>query len=161
MYLQTRKGAHMNIAWDQFTPLMSLAGGVLIGVAAALFVLGSGRIAGVAGILGAAWQAALRRQSLAQHAMRWAFVVGLLVSPWVWSLFAPLPRPSIDVGPLALIGAGLLVGFGVRMGNGCTSGHGVCGLARLSPRSLVSVLVFMGAGFATVYLLRHVIGGAA
>ena len=151
----------MNIAWDQFTPLMSLAGGVLIGAAAALFVLGSGRIAGIAGLLGAAWHGVLRRQPIAQHGARWAFVAGLLVSPWLWSLFAPLPLSSVDVGPLALIGAGLLVGFGVRMGNGCTSGHGVCGLARLSPRSFVSVLVFMGAGFATVYVLRHVAGGAA
>lgn len=150
----------MNIAWDQFTPFMSLTGGVLIGLAAALFVLGSGRIAGVAGILGAAWHAALRRQPPAQHGARWAFVAGLLVSPWLWSLFAPLPRSSVDIGPLALIGAGLLVGFGARMGNGCTSGHGVCGVARLSPRSLVSVLAFTGAGFAAVYVLRHVVGSA-
>jgi uncharacterized membrane protein YedE/YeeE len=149
----------MSIAWDQFTPFMSLAGGALIGLAAALFVLGSGRIAGVAGVLGSAWQALLHREPLARHGVRWAFVTGLLASPWLWSLFAPLPHASVDVGPLALIGGGLLVGFGVRLGNGCTSGHGVCGLARLSPRSLASVLVFMGAGFATVYGLRHLIGG--
>jgi uncharacterized protein len=151
----------MSIDWDRFTPFMSLAGGMLIGLAAALFVLGSGRIAGVAGILGVAWHAALRRQALAPHGPRWAFVAGLLAAPWLWSLFAALPRSSVDVGPFTLIAAGLLVGLGVRMGNGCTSGHGVCGLARLSPRSLVSVLVFMGAGFATVYVLRHLIGGVA
>jgi len=151
----------MNIAWDQFTPFMSLAGGVLIGLAAALYVLGSGRIAGVAGVLGSAWQGVLNREPLARHGVRWAFVAGLLASPWLWSLLAPLPRSSVDVGPLALVGAGLLVGFGVRLGNGCTSGHGVCGLARLSPRSLVSVLAFMGAGFAVVYLLRHAVAGTS
>ncbi len=149
----------MNIDWDHFTPFSSLVGGMLVGLAAALFVLGSGRIAGVAGILGGAWQGVLRRERIARHGVRWAFVAGLLASPWLWSLLAPLPRSSVDVGPLVLIGAGLLVGFGARLGNGCTSGHGVCGIARLSPRSFASVLVFTGAGFGVVYLLRHAVAG--
>ena len=85
------------------------------------------------------------------------FVLGLLVAPWCWRLVAPLPSATVDVGPLGLVVAGLLVGVGVRMGNGCTSGHGVCGLSRLSLRSLVNVLAFMGAGFVTVFVLRHVL----
>jgi len=86
---------------------------------------------------------------------RLLFILGLLLAPWVWRVFAALPQASVDVGWPGLIAAGLLVGIGSRLGNGCTSGHGVCGLSRLSLRSLVNVLVFMGAGFATVFLLRH------
>jgi hypothetical protein len=88
---------------------------------------------------------------------RLLFIVGLLLSPWVWRLFAPLPTATVDVGVVGLVVAGLLVGIGARMGNGCTSGHGVCGLSRLSPRSLVNVLAFMGAGVAAVFVLRHVL----
>ena len=148
----------MTIAWTTFTPWASLAGGLLVGLAASIFILGSGRIAGVAGVVGGALQGALHRVPIGRDAVRWAFIAGLIVSAWLWSLFAPLPKASIDVGPIGIVAAGLLVGIGVRMGNGCTSGHGVCGLSRLSLRSLVNVLAFMGAGVVTVFLLRHVLG---
>lgn len=150
----------MNIAWDQFTPWSSLVGGLLVGLAAAIFVLGNGRVAGIAGIVGGALQSVWRRRPLAGQGVRFAFIAGLLAAPWVWRLFAPLPGASVDVGPVALVAAGVLVGFGVRMGNGCTSGHGVCGLSRLSPRSMVNTLAFMTAGFAMVFVLRH-LGSAA
>ena len=108
------------------------------------------------GIVGGAQQALLGGQGLRNNAVRWLFLAGLVAAPWIWRLFAPLPVTRIDVGWLAVIAAGLLVGIGVRMGNGCTSGHGVCGLSRLSLRSLVNVLAFMGAGVVTVTPLRLV-----
>jgi uncharacterized protein len=146
----------MHLDWNAFTPWASLAGGVTIGLAAALYVLGVGRIAGIAGIVAGALQS-LRgrgRGGAAGNAVSWIFLLGLALAPWAWRLVAPLPAVRIDVGALGLIGAGVLTGFGVRMGNGCTSGHGVCGLSRLSLRSLVNVLAFMGAGVATVFVLR-------
>jgi len=145
----------MTIAWNLFTPWSALLGGLLIGLATALYLLGNGRVAGITGIVASPLRALLSRSSLAPEVPRLVFIVGLLLAPWLWRLFAPLPAAAVDVGPLALLGAGLLVGVGTRMANGCTSGHGVCGLSRFSPRSLVNVLAFMGAGFATVYLLRH------
>lgn len=145
----------MSIAWDSFTPWASLAGGLAIGGAAALYLLGNGRIAGIAGIVATVLRALPSRERLVRQRVALAFIAGLLLAPWVWRLFAPWPALSVDVGPGALVVAGLLVGIGVRMGNGCTSGHGVCGLGRLSRRSLVNVLAFMGAGFATVFVLRH------
>ena len=147
----------MNIAWAHFTPWASLAGGLVIGLATALYLFGNGRIAGIAGILGSPLQALLSGNSLRRQASRLCFLLGLLLAPWGWRLVAPLPAMAVDVGPAGLVVAGLLVGVGVRMGNGCTSGHGVCGLSRLSLRSLVNVLAFMGAGFVTVFVLRHVI----
>jgi uncharacterized protein len=132
----------MTIAWSEFTPWSALAGGVVIGVAAAMFVLLNGRIAGISGVM--AWRA--------------AFVLGLVGASAVYALFATLPLPQIDAPFGVLIAAGLLVGVGTRYGSGCTSGHGVCGLARLSPRSLVATGVFMAAGFATVFVVRHVLG---
>ena len=144
----------MTVDWNHFTPWTSLAGGVVIGLATLLFVLGNGRIAGIAGIVGGALQALLGGQALRNNAVRWLFLAGLVAAPWIWRLFAPLPVTRVDVGWLAVITAGLLVGIGVRMGNGCTSGHGVCGLSRLSLRSLANVLAFMGAGVVTVTLLR-------
>jgi uncharacterized membrane protein YedE/YeeE len=147
----------MTIDWNAFTPWSALAGGVLIGLASALFVLGNGRIAGIAGIVGGPLRALLHGDSLAPERIRLLFIGGLLVAPWLWTLVAPLPPVRVDVGWMALVAAGLLVGVGVRMGSGCTSGHGVCGLSRWSPRSLVNVLAFMGAGFATVYVIRHLI----
>jgi len=147
----------MTIDWTAFTPWSALAGGLLIGLASALFVLGNGRIAGIAGIVGSPLRALLAGASLAPERTRLLFIGGLLVAPWLWTQVAPLPPVRVDVGWLALVAAGLLVGVGVRMGNGCTSGHGVCGLSRFSLRSLANVLAFMGAGFATVYLIRHVI----
>lgn len=145
----------MTIDWNHFTPWTSLAGGLVIGLASLLFVLGNGRIAGIAGIVGGALQALLGGQGLRNNSVRWLFLAGLVAAPWVWRLFAPLPQARVDVGWLAVIAAGLLVGIGVRMGNGCTSGHGVCGLSRRSPRSLANVLAFMGAGVVTVTLLRQ------
>ncbi|WIT14272.1 YeeE/YedE thiosulfate transporter family protein [Paucibacter sediminis] len=145
----------MTIAWNLFTPWSALLGGLLIGLATALYLLGNGRVAGITGIVASPLRALLSRSSLAPEVPRLVFIAGLLLAPWLWRLFAPLPAAAVDVGPLALLGAGLLVGVGTRMANGCTSGHGVCGLSRFSPRSLVNVLAFMGAGFATVYLLRH------
>ena len=143
----------MAIDWVAFTPWSSLTGGVLIGIAAAMLLLFNGRIAGISGILGG-----LLKPVRDDVGWRVAFLVGLLAAPFVYALFVTLPRPQIDASYGALILAGLLVGVGTRYGGGCTSGHGVCGLSRLSLRSLVATLAFMGAGFATVYLTRHVFG---
>ncbi len=143
----------MTIAWADFTPWSALAGGVLIGLAAAMFVLLNGRIAGISGVIGG-----LFKPTSGDVAWRAAFVIGLVGAPLIYGLFAALPLPRIDASFGALIGAGLLVGVGTRFGAGCTSGHGVCGLARLSPRSLVATAAFMGAGFATVFVTRHVFG---
>jgi uncharacterized protein len=140
----------MSIAWSQFTPYASLAGGVLIGLAAALLLLMNGRIAGISGIVGG-----LLRPVKGDIAWRLAFVFGLAASPAAYALFAPMPAAQIDAGSGALVLAGLLVGVGTRYGSGCTSGHGVCGLSRLSPRSAAATATFMAAGFVTVYLLRH------
>jgi len=145
----------MAIDWNAFTPWTSLIGGLLIGLASALFMLGSGRVAGIAGIVAGPLRALTSAASLRPHRTRLLFIGGLLISPWLWILFSPLPAIRIDVGWASLAVAGLLVGVGVRMGNGCTSGHGVCGLSRLSARSLVNVMVFMDAGIATVYVMRH------
>ena len=147
----------MTVAWHLFTPWAALAGGLLIGLASALYVLGNGRIAGIAGIVASPLRGLSSGASLMPERNRMLFIGGLLLAPWVWRLFAPLPAVSVDVGTLGLVAAGLLVGFGARMGNGCTSGHGVCGLSRLSLRSLANVLAFMGAGGITVFLLRHVL----
>jgi uncharacterized protein len=146
----------MTIAWNVFTPWSALVGGLLIGLATALHVLGNGRVAGIAGIVASPLRALLGGASLVPERTRLFFIGGLLLAPWVWWLFAPLPVATVDVGTLGLVAAGLFVGVGVRMGNGCTSGHGVCGLSRFSLRSLVNVLAFMGAGVATVTVLRHV-----
>lgn len=143
----------MNIDWNAFTPYASLAGGVLIGVAAALFVLLNGRIAGISGIVGG-----LLKPMKGDVSWRVAFVVGLVSAPVVYGLYTSVPRPQIDAGWTALLLAGLLVGVGTRYGSGCTSGHGVCGLARRSPRSLVATATFMAAGFATVFVIRHLLG---
>ena len=146
----------MSIDWNAFTPWYSLLGGVLIGLSAAIFLLGNGRIAGIAGIVASPLQALTSGRSLGPELTRLAFIGGLLVAPWLWRLFAPLPAMRVDVGIPGLVVAGLLVGVGVRMANGCTSGHGVCGLSRFSLRSLVNVLAFMGAGVIAVFVLRHV-----
>ena len=147
----------MNIDFANFTPWASLAGGLVIGLAAAIYLLANGRVAGIAGIVASPLRALLVGKSLAPDINRLLFILGLLVAPWVWRVFAPMPAASVDVGTAGLVAAGLLVGVGVRMGNGCTSGHGVCGLSRFSGRSLVNVLAFMGAGFVMVFVLRHVL----
>lgn len=143
----------MTLDMNAFTPWSALAGGVLIGLAAAMFVLLNGRIAGISGVLGG-----LLTPSRGDVAWRAAFVLGIVAAPWAHSIFAAWPQPQIDAGDGALVVAGLLVGIGTRYGSGCTSGHGVCGLSRLSPRSLAATAAFMGAGFATVYVIRHLSG---
>ena len=143
----------MTLDWNAFTPWASLAGGVTIGIAAAMFIVLNGRIAGISGILGG-----LLRPVSGDVAWRVAFVAGLVGAPVVYALFAQLPQPRIDAGSGALVLAGLLVGIGTRYGSGCTSGHGVCGISRFSPRSLVATAAFMLAGFATVFIVRHVVG---
>ena len=147
----------MTIDWNAFAPWSALTGGLLIGLASALYILGSGRVAGIAGIVASPLRAVLSGKSLAPERNRLTFIGGLLLAPWLWRLAAPLPGVEVDVGGLGIVAAGLLVGVGVRMGNGCTSGHGVCGLGRFSLRSLANVLAFMGAGFATVFVLRHLL----
>jgi uncharacterized membrane protein YedE/YeeE len=143
----------MNLDWNAFTPLSSLVGGVLIGLAAALLVLLDGRIAGISGIVGG-----LLRPVRGEVGWRVAFVLGLLLAPTVYRLVAALAPPRFDAGWSELLVAGVLVGLGTRYGSGCTSGHGVCGLSRLSPRSLAATVSFMAAGFVTVFVLRHLIG---
>ncbi len=144
----------MTIDWINFTPWQSLAGGLLIGIAASLLILADGRIAGISGII-----AGILRAEKGETAWRVAFVAGLVVSPWLYSLFIPLPEFHFDSVSWALLGpAGLLVGFGSRLGSGCTSGHGVCGLSRLSKRSLVATILFIVSGAITVWIVRHCLG---
>ena len=143
----------MTIDWPSFTPGAAMAGGAVIGLAAAMLVLVNGRIAGISGIVGG-----LLRPKQGDTAWRIAFVLGMLAAPVAWMLAAPLPAIRIQANWAELALAGLLVGIGTRLGSGCTSGHGVCGLSRLSPRSLVATVVFMVAGFATVFVLRHGFG---
>ncbi len=141
----------MTIDWTNFTPLTALLGGLLIGAAAAALLLLNGRILGVSGIAGG-----LLQPRAGDTGWRAAFVAGLLVPPLALALSGTMDAPKFD-GPLLLIAAaGLLVGFGSRMGSGCTSGHGICGMARLSKRSLVATACFLLTGFVTVYLTRHV-----
>ena len=140
----------MTIDWANFTPWASLAGGALIGLAASVLVLLNERIAGVSGILGG-----LLRPSAGEVSWRLAFIAGLVVSPLAYVAYAALPPIAIEAGYPLLVGAGLAVGLGTRYAGGCTSGHGVCGLSRFSPRSLVATLAFMAAGFVTVFLARH------
>ncbi|PQA82548.1 YeeE/YedE [Limnohabitans sp. TS-CS-82] len=145
----------MQIDWIHFTPWMSLAGGVLLGLASAMFILLNGRILGISGILGGLIAPKVRDAS-----WRIAFVLGLFASPLVVRLWLPadwFSAPRIDAGWATVVIAGLMVGLGTRYGAGCTSGHGICGLSRLSPRSLVATLSFMAAGFATVFVIRHII----
>lgn len=140
----------------EFTPLAALLGGALIGIAATLLYVALGRIAGISGMLNQALEQSSGRS------WRLAFLASLVLGAWLWFAFGnDVPAPRRDFPIVGLIIAGLLVGFGTRLGNGCTSGHGICGLARLSRRSLVAVMVFMGCAMLTVFVLRHVIGVAA
>jgi uncharacterized membrane protein YedE/YeeE len=143
----------MTIDWNSFTPWASLAGGVIIGIAAAMFILLNGRIAGISGVLGG-----LLKPVRGDISWRVAFIAGLVGAPLLYALVMELPRPQIDAGYAGLVAAGLIVGVGTRYGSGCTSGHGVCGISRLSPRSLVATAAFMLAGFVTVFIVRHLIG---
>jgi uncharacterized membrane protein YedE/YeeE len=145
----------MNIDWAHFTPWSSLSGGIILGVASALFILINGRGLGISGILGG-----LLPPKAGDTFWRLAFLAGMFASPWIFNLLAPaelITAPEIDADLVMLIIAGLLVGIGTRYGSGCTSGHGVCGLSRMSPRSLVATLSFMAAGFLTVYVVRHIL----
>lgn len=143
----------MLIDWNNFTPWTALAGGALIGLASAIFVLFNGRIAGISGIIGG-----LIKPRLHDTSWRIAFIAGLVLAPLIWQLFAALPNIQIDSSTSVTIAAGLITGFGTRYGSGCTSGHGVCGISRLSPRAMVATLIFMSFGFLTVYISRHLLG---
>ena len=141
----------MTIDWTSFTPGPALAGGIILGIAAALYVLINGSILGVSGILGG-----LIGPNRTDWLRRASFVLGLLTTPlWGKYLFQMRTTAVIDADYLTLFIAGLLVGFGARYGSGCTSGHGICGLSRLSPRSLLATLTFMCCGFLVVFLIRH------
>ncbi len=142
----------MSLDWTHFTPWTSFAGGILIGVAAAMLVLLNGRIAGISGIVGG-----LLTPRRADIGWRLAFVAGLFAAPLLMLLFGQAVAPRIDAGFGMLVAAGLLVGIGTSYGSGCTSGHGVCGLSRLSPRSLAATAAFMLAGIATVFVARHLV----
>jgi uncharacterized membrane protein YedE/YeeE len=143
------------IDWAHFTPWSALAGGALIGLSAGLFAVLAGRVAGISGLLGELFKSAgWKGEGL-------FFLLGILVAPLLWAALRPLPEIHFEAGWMPLVVAGLLVGVGSRIGSGCTSGHGVCGLSRLSGRSLVATLCFMGTGFASVFVVRHLLGGGA
>ena len=145
----------MNLDWAHFTPWASLTGGIVLGIASAIFILVNGRILGISGILGG-----LLPPKVGDTIWRIAFLLGFAAAPTVFHALVPaqyIVAPSIDATELMVVVAGLLVGIGTRYASGCTSGHGVCGLSRLSPRSLVATASFMGAGIATVYVMRHVL----
>ena len=141
----------IQIDWQAFTPI-SLVGGLMLGVATAILLLGIGRIAGISGIFSSLLKP--------KHVEMWQvlFIAGLIVSPLLYRLVKPLSVLEISTSIPLLIAAGLLVGFGTRLGSGCTSGHGICGNARLSPRSMAATATFMLFGIVTVYLGRHVLG---
>lgn len=144
----------MHINWSAFTPETALLGGIILGFATILLMAFNGRIAGISGILGniLPWQSN-------ESGWRLAFIAGLLLAGFVWQLFSPLPNIVLDVNNNGiLILAGLLIGFGASLSSGCTSGHGICGLSRLSGRSLVATLSFMLAAGITVYISRHILG---
>jgi uncharacterized protein len=142
----------MTLDWTHFTPWSSLAGGLLIGLAASALVLGAGRILGASGIVGG-----LIDPRPGDVAWRLWLIAGLLLAPGVLSLLSLAKTPTIATPAPLLVVAGLLVGLGARLGSGCTSGHGVCGIARLSPRSMLATGLFMLAGLVTVFFVRHVL----
>ncbi|QWD84281.1 YeeE/YedE family protein [Polynucleobacter sp. MWH-P3-07-1] len=143
----------MHIDWLAFTPGPSLLGGVLLGIATSAYVLLHGRILGISGIIGG-----LLRPVKQMWIWRIVLLLGILSSPLLAIFLLDMyPVQIIDAGWPAVILAGLLVGFGAQYGSGCTSGHGICGLSRLSPRSLVAIISFMFSGFVIVYVLRHLL----
>lgn len=144
----------IEVAWQNFTPWSALLGGIIIGLSAAAFILLNGRIAGISGILGGLL-APKKRDVL----WRIAFLAGMIAAPLTWMMTAELPAIEIKASYPILVVSGLLVGIGTRYGSGCTSGHGVCGLSRLSGRSLVATVTFMAVGFVTVYIVRHLVTG--
>ena len=139
----------MRIDWSHFTPLESLGGGLLIGLAAAAFMIVHGRIMGVSGILGG-----IVRPLKGDFLWRATFMLGLIAAPFIARLVGLLPEAQIEGSLVQLVIAGLLVGIGTALGSGCTSGHGVCGIARLSPRSIVATILFVGSGMVTVWAIR-------
>lgn len=143
----------MTIDWAAFTPYSALTGGALIGMAAAMLIVGIGRVAGISGVVGGLFSGSHH------ESWRWYFIAGLMLSSWIYRLFAHLPVVEVSENLVVLIIGGLLVGVGTRWGSGCTSGHGVCGLSALSVRSLMATLSFMAAGFFTVYIVKHLLGG--
>ena len=143
----------MTIDWASFTPWSSLTGGALIGLAATMFILLNGRIAGISGVVGG-----LLRPEHGDVFWRVSFIAGLVIAPILFEAVYELPDIEMGASTLTLIAAGLLVGIGTRYGSGCTSGHGVCGLSRRSPRSLVATVAFMASGFLTVFVIRHLLG---
>lgn len=142
----------MHLDWNQLSPISSSLGGILIGFAAVLLFAGIGRIAGITGIV-----AGMLKTPTQAQLWRYAFVAGLLISPLIYTVFATLPVAEVEGNWKTLAASGLLVGVGTRLSNGCTSGHGVCGLSRLSLRSLIATLSFMASGFLTVFIVRHLI----
>ena len=140
---------------ESLSPFVAIAGGLLIGTAAALLLVLSGRIAGVSGMAATAAGIADKGPPWTQAA---AFIVALPLGAWSAAEWLRAPQIEVSSSVPLLVAAGLLVGFGTRLGNGCTSGHGVCGVARLSPRSIAATLTFMAAGFATVFIVRHLAG---
>lgn len=140
----------MTVDWAHFTPWASWSGGILLGLAAALFVLVNGRVLGISGIVGG-----LLWPVQGDVVWRLAFLAGMLAAPWLYGMVAVPVVPRIDAGWGTVVISGLLVGMGTRYGSGCTSGHGVCGISRLSLRSGVATAAFMAAGFVTVYVVRH------
>jgi uncharacterized protein len=145
----------VTIDWAQFSPLSAFSGGLLIGLAAAGFILFHGRIMGVSSILGG-----LIDSAKGDRIWRLSFIAGLIAAPLLAKLMGFMPSVRIDQSLLGLVFAGLLVGFGTSLGNGCTSGHGVCGIARLSPRSIIATLTFMAFGMLTVWLTHKFQAGA-
>ncbi len=143
----------MNIDWANFTPFVSLTGGIILGLASAVFILVNGRILGISGIMGG-----LMPPKVGDTFWRIAFLLGMFSAPTVFHAVVPaeyIHAQRIDATDMMVVVAGLLVGIGTRYASGCTSGHGVCGLSRLSPRSLVATISFMLAGFVVVYVMRH------
>ena len=143
----------MMIDTTHFTPLSALIGGLIIGAAAFILLLVNGRIAGISGIVGGLLKPA-------KHDVLWrvTFIIGMLMAPIIYSIFAPLPEIKVDTDYPLLMIAGTLVGIGTRYGSGCTSGHGICGISRLSPRSLIATASFMTSGMITVFIMRHILG---
>lgn len=143
----------MVIDWQHFTPWASLSGGLLIGLSTTLLLLTTGKIAGISGIVGG-----LLNWPKADKLWRLFFLVGMLIAPIAYQLLFHSPTINIDANWIVIIIAGLLVGFGTRYSGGCTSGHGICGISRLSARSIAATLLFILAGMSTVYIVRHTLG---
>lgn len=138
-----------------FTPWHAIGGGLLIGLSAALYWIGEGHITGISGIVSRAFSFHADRETQ----LRWSFLAGLALSPWLAAAITGALHYDFQASYPALLVSGFLVGLGTVLGNGCTSGHGVCGLARLSPRSIAATAIFMVIGMATVFGIRHALGG--